>query len=250
MENARTFSLRPDQYANSRPRYPDGLFSFLNEISANHDRAWDCATGSGQAAVSLTEYFSQVEATDISAEQIQHCITHPKIVYSVCSAEKTSFEDQPFDLIAVAQAIHWFDQPQFFREANRLLKPGGILAVWGYSAMTVTPEIDSFLAEKLDELINPFWADGNRQLMDGYPDLRLPFDAVDSPRPFAIEVNWNMPQLLEYIRTWSAVKRYAAKHGSDPVAPLEEKLQTLWKDSSRALSIHMPLTLKLSRKPA
>lgn len=250
MKNAQTFSLRPDQYAASRPQYPRELFSFLAAAAKEHARAWDCATGNGQAAVSYAARFSQVQATDISLEQLRHAGAHPKIHYSACAAERTPFANHAFDLIGVAQAIHWFDQPRFFQETERLLKPGGILAVWGYSHMFITPEVDALIAENLDALIGPFWASGNRQLMDGYPDLRLPFDPIEPPRDLAIQIAWNLPQLLDYIRTWSAVKRYAAQFGSDPVDALETKLQTAWQNPDQARLIRIPLILKTSRKPA
>ncbi|MCP4490067.1 MAG: class I SAM-dependent methyltransferase, partial [Gammaproteobacteria bacterium] len=35
-----------------------------------------------------------------------------------------------FSLITVAQALHWFNIDFFFKEVKRVLKPGGILAVW------------------------------------------------------------------------------------------------------------------------
>ncbi|MCE7919151.1 MAG: class I SAM-dependent methyltransferase [Chloroflexi bacterium CFX1] len=250
MKNAQTFSLHPDQYAASRPQYPRELFAFLAAAAPERARAWDCATGNGQAAVSYAEYFSQVQATDISPEQLRHADARPKIHYSVCPAERTPFANRAFDLIGVAQAIHWFDQPRFFQETERLLKPGGILAVWGYSHMFITPEADALIAEKLDPLINPFWASGNRQLMDGYPDLRLPFDPIEPPRDLAIQIAWTLPQLLDYIRTWSAVKRYAEKFGSDPVTAVEPGLQTAWQNPDQPRLIRIPLIFKASRKPA
>src|SRR6185369_7699774 len=117
--------------ARHRPQYPKELFSYLRQICAEHNFAWDCATGNGQAAVSLAKYFAHVEATDVSAEQIEHGLVHPNVHYSVSPAEHTPFHDQSFDLITVATAVHWFDQPQFFREVDRVLKPSGVLAIWG-----------------------------------------------------------------------------------------------------------------------
>ena len=250
MDNIQSFSLDSEQYARHRPRYPDGLFLFLSEISEHHDRAWDCATGNGQAAVSCAKYFSRVEATDISAEQIQHCMVHPRVNYSVCPAEQTAFDDSSFDLIVVAQAIHWFNPEHFFREAGRVLKRGGILAVWGYGFPEVEPEIDEIIAKDLMKPIDRFWVDGNRQVMSGYRDLVLPFDEGNVPQTFAVKAEWDLRQLSAYFRTWSAVKRYSAELGHDPVSPLEEKLKAVWKEPGKIRSVQMPLFLKVCRKPA
>jgi ubiquinone/menaquinone biosynthesis C-methylase UbiE len=250
MNNIQTFSLGSDQYVKHRPQYPEELFLFLNEISKQHDYAWDCATGNGQAAISCAKYFSHIEATDISVEQIQHCIVHPKINYSVRPAEHTLFDDFSFDLIVVAQAIHWFNQEQFFREAERVLKPNGVLAAWGYGFLEIEYEIDDIITKNLQEPIDRFWASGNRQVMAGYRDLALPFDEINIQKTFAMKVEWNLQQLLAYLRTWSAVKLYSAELGHDPVDQLETKLKTVWKEPDKTKLVQMPLFLKVSRKPA
>jgi ubiquinone/menaquinone biosynthesis C-methylase UbiE len=137
----------------------------LSKIYEYHDRAWDCATGNGQAAISCAKFFSHVEATDISVEQIQHCITHHKINYSVSPAEHTPFENQSFDLVMVALAIHWFDQEKFFQEVERVLKAKGILAVWGYGRLETEHEIDETITKNLLEPIDRFWASGNGSIL-------------------------------------------------------------------------------------
>ncbi|WP_211263129.1 methyltransferase domain-containing protein [Thioalkalivibrio nitratireducens] len=48
-----------------------------------------------------------------------------------------------FDLITVGQALHWFDFPAFYAEAARVLRPGGVLAAWGYGLMQVSPAVDA-----------------------------------------------------------------------------------------------------------
>lgn len=249
MDNIQTFSISSDQYAKHRPQYPEELFVFLSEICEQHDRVWDCATGNGQAAISCSKYFSQVEATDLSAEQIQHCIVHPKVTYSVCPAEHTPFDNHSFDLIIVALAIHWFNQEQFFQEVERVLKPNGVLAIWGYGFLEIEHKIDKIIAEDFLKPIDKFWASGNRQVMAGYRDLTLLFDAIPIPQNYVMRVNWNLQQLLAYFRTWSAVKRYSTELGHDPVDKLEMKLKTVWNESDKTKLVQMPLFIKASRKP-
>jgi methylase of polypeptide subunit release factors len=65
------FSDRADLYAAARPRYPSALFAFIASLADEKQRAWDCGTGSGQAAVALAEHFSEVYATDPSPQQIE-----------------------------------------------------------------------------------------------------------------------------------------------------------------------------------
>ena len=64
------------------------------------------------------------------------------IFYSVENAEKTLFTSNKFDLITVAQAIHWFEFDNFYHEAKRTLKPGGVIAVIGYDIFKINKKID------------------------------------------------------------------------------------------------------------
>jgi len=248
VNNIQTFSQGSDQYARHRPQYPEELFAYLSEICDEYDSAWDCATGNGQAAVSCAKYFSHVEATDISAEQIQNGIVHPNVHYRVCSAEHTPFASGAFDLVTVATAVHWFDLEQFYREVDRVLKRGGILAVWSYGYFEIEPAIDQIISRELLESIDPFWANGNRQVMNGYRDLALPFEEIRNTPSFAIQVEWTLRQLFNYIRTWSAVKRFSAELGTDPMERLESKLKTVWGEPDQAKVAKMPLFFRASRK--
>lgn len=248
MENVQTFSQGSEHYAKHRPTYPDQLFSYLDEIASGHDLAWDCATGNGQAAVSCAKYFSRVEATDISTEQLQHRTVHPRINYIISTAERPPFDNEAFDLVVVATAVHWFDQPRFFREVERVLKPKGILAIWGYGFLATEPEIDATLAKELFEPIDPFWASGNRQMFNHYRDVTLPLEEIRDPPTFAMQVEWNLDQLLAFLRTWSAVKRYAAELGHDPVDGVETKLKAVWNEPDKARMVKMPIFFRASRK--
>lgn len=250
MNNIQTFAKSSDQYAQYRPQYPDELFNFLAGLCPGHDYAWDCATGNGQAAVICAKYFSQIEATDISPEQVKNSLRHPGVRYSVSYAEMTPFADSLFDLITIAQAVHWFDLPTFFHQANRVLKPNGVLAILGYAFPRVDLQTDSILTGEFFDRIDPFWARGNRLLMDEYRGINLPFPEIPIPRKFRIEVKWDLPRLLGYFSTWSAVKRYTAEQGVDPLVHLREALSAVWPHPDEIREISMPVILKACRKPA
>ncbi|MEP6895179.1 MAG: SAM-dependent methyltransferase, partial [Chloroflexota bacterium] len=131
----------------------------------------------------------------------------------------------------------------------RVLKPKGILAIWSYSFFTIEPKIDDVVAKELLEPIDPFWAAGNRHVINGYRDLPLPFDEILNPPPFTMHVEWTLTQLSAYLRTWSAVKRFVVEHGTDPVEGLESKLKAIWDPPEIARAAQMTLFLRASRKP-
>ena len=119
-------------YLNHRPSYPAALFDWLAQRCSQHELAWDCGTGNGQAAVSLAQHFQRVLATDASAAQIAAATAHERVEYRLAPAEKSGLEPASVDLLIVAQALHWFDLERFYAEARRVLKPTGIVAVWCY----------------------------------------------------------------------------------------------------------------------
>jgi SAM-dependent methyltransferase len=249
LNNIQSFSMHSERYARHRPAYPRELFEYLSGLVEPCETAWDCATGNGQAALGLAEFFTRVAATDISPEQIHAHLPHPRVTYGVCAAERAPFADQAFDLICVAQAVHWFDLEPFYRQARRLLKPGGALAVWGYGFFEIEAQIDGLIAKDLLEPIDPYWAAGNRLIMTGYRTLRLPLEQIAAPPAFSMQVEWNLEQLLAYLRTWSAVKRYIAERGDDPVSGLEARLNAAWERPEEVKSVRMPLHLQVGRKP-
>jgi SAM-dependent methyltransferase len=250
LKNSQTFALDSNRYAQFRPQYPEDLFTYLAGQCSGHDHAWDCATGNGQAAVALTPYFSHIEATDISKEQIQNNLPHRQVRYSVAPAERTEFADSSFDLITAAQSVHWFDLSQFFNEVSRVLKPDGVLAIFGYSSLEVDPQIDRILASDLYPLIDPFWASGNRLLMKNYGGVILPFPEIPIHRNFKIEMKWDLLHFLGYLSTWSAVKRYTLEKGKDPLTHLHEALSPVWSDPDASKQFYLPVVLKACRKPA
>ncbi|TXH78381.1 class I SAM-dependent methyltransferase [Thauera aminoaromatica] len=203
-----TFAQRSDAYAQARPRYPRELIDWLLANTADRDAAWDCATGNGQAAVDLAPYFNVVLASDISAEQIGEGLARPNISYSVQPAEQTGFADNTFDLITVAQALHWFDFARFWREVSRVAKPGALFCAWGYAWFECDPDVDATLVQPVRELIGPYWAANNRILWRGYPDedIEFPYSRLVPPA-LTIRAQWSVPQLIDYMQTWSAYKR-------------------------------------------
>src|SRR5256886_7010020 len=80
-------------YAATRPTYPDALFARLAALAPGTSRAWDCATGNGQAAIGLARWFDRVDATDASADQIANAMTHERIRYAVAPSEASGLAD-------------------------------------------------------------------------------------------------------------------------------------------------------------
>lgn len=240
------FSIAAKGYQAFRPHYPQVLFEHLASLAPTRALAWDCATGSGQAAAALAEHFENVIATDASASQIANATAYDRVEYRVQPAERTQFAPSSIDLITVAQALHWFDIEQFIREVSRVLKPGGILAVWSYNVLSSTPAIDEVVDHLYRDVLDEYWPAERHIVANNYADISMPFEIVDAPA-FDMRSEWALTQLMGYLSTWSATNRYHTATGVDPVAALADKLATAWGDTQSSTTIRWPLTLKIWR---
>jgi SAM-dependent methyltransferase len=243
------FSAASDSYAEFRPDYPPELFALLAAHAPARRLAWDCATGSGQAAHGLAPLFERVFATDASAAQLAHASPHPRIAFRVAPAETSGLADRSVDLITVAQALHWLDRPAFYAEAKRVLVPRGILAVWCYTLLEIEPAIDSKVRAFYEDVVGPYWPPGRELVAARYRTIEFPFDEFDVPR-FCIERDLTLPALIGYLRTWSATLRYQKDRGSDPVGPFTATIAAVWGEPARVRRARWPLHVRAGRLPA
>lgn len=221
------FSTQAKVYATFRPTYPASLYQFLLQQVPVCEIAWDCATGNGQVASQLANHFEAVYATDISQRQLDHAIQKSNIFYSICPAEKTTFPAHQFDLITVGQALHWFDQDLFYKEVQRVGRPGGLLAVWGYALLNIEPTIDDNILHFYNHVVGPYWDSARRLLEEEYRTISFPFEEITTPG-FFIAVEWNLHQLAGYLSSWSSTQKYRHQVGQDPVAPFIQQLAESW----------------------
>lgn len=222
------FSSRSDEYARFRPGYPPQLFDFLLDLCKNFDCAWDCATGNGQIAATLAEHFQQVEASDISENQLKNAIQKPNIRYRVEAAESPSFPTNSFDLVTVGQAAHWFDFEKFYPEARRVLKPDGVLALIGYGLLKIDEPTDEVINHLYCNVLDGYW-DAERLHVDAaYTTIPFPFSEIQFPK-MAMTYEWSLDHLLGYLSTWSAVKHFEKKNSSTPLdKAFVETLKAVW----------------------
>lgn len=247
MENRDSFGLDAAAYRRFRPRYPAELFRFLAGIAPDREYALDCGTGNGQAAVDLAEHFENVAATDFSAAQIADALPHPRVTYTVAPAEDLPFADGTFSLVTAAQAAHWFDLPAFYAEVDRVGKPGCIVAIWGYSYCRVSADIDRIVETILLRPIEPFWAEGNKVISQKYQSIGFPFEELDWPSVSSGN-EWTRYGYMQYLRTWSAVKKYVEHNGTDPVAELDRALDAIWPEHD-ARAVTFDFVGRVGRKP-
>ena len=237
------FSEAAEGYATFRPRYPEALFDFLATLPAHRGTVWDCATGSGQAAIPLASRFERVIATDASADQISHATPHPGVAYGVALADASGLAAGSVDMVTVAQALHWFPLERFFDEVRRVLVPGGVLAVWCYTK----PEVDGEAGAIVDRFYygdcGPYWSPERDLVAQGYSTIAMPFDDAPSPA-LSIDASLTLTEFAGYLRTWSAARKLARAVGRDPVDAVERVLREHWDGEGGRRLVRWPVHIR------
>jgi len=242
------FSSTSREYSFSRPIYPDVLYKFLNDITPNKDMAWDCATGNGQAAIGLCKYFKNVVASDASKGQLEYQFNRNNITYEMFPAEKANIKDNSVDLITVAQAAHWFDLNNFYKEVTRISNSNGVLAIWAYGMHKIDNDIDK-ISEKLNvdgDILGKYWPRETNYVKEDYKTIPFPFKEVTAPK-FEMTVNWNLDELVSYMQTWSAVKRFSTERKFNPLSLVMEELESLWGKHDKQKVVKWDINLRVGK---
>ncbi|XP_039998382.1 putative methyltransferase DDB_G0268948 [Xiphias gladius] len=121
--------------------------------------AVDVGCGSGQGTTLLAPYFTKVVGTDISPAQLEMALASskpPNVSYRQCPAEELPFASGKVDLVTAMTAAHWFDCQRFLKEADRVLRPGGCLALVSY---TMDMELEyGDVSSALNDICKEFYA--------------------------------------------------------------------------------------------
>jgi len=239
------FSSLAPRYARVRPTYPDALFEWLAERVPARDRAWDCATGSGQAARSLASRFGGVVATDVSWAQLRHAPAERRVLYAAGTSEAAPLASGSVSLVTVAAAVHWFDLEAFGREVRRVLRPGGLLAAWTYHVGHAEPPVGPVLGRFCDEVVRPHFDPRAGLVDERYEGIRLPGTPVPAPA-FHASVRWDLASTLEFVRSWSGTEALHRSSGRDPVEDLAPEVAAVWGDAPER-ELRFPLYLRAQR---
>jgi SAM-dependent methyltransferase len=241
------FGQDAEGYRAFRPQYPAPLYEWLAQAAPSRALAWDCGTGSGQAALGLAAHFDRVVATDPDPRQLAAAPKRANIDYRLAAAEGDLGLAGEVDLIACACSVHWFDLPRFYARARDALKPGGLIAVWTYDwHYTGSAPLDAALETLKTDILGPFWDDNARYYFSGYAALPFPFDEMDAPL-FRSPIAASCAELMNFLSTWSAVMKYRERHGSDPLAIMDAQLARAWEASPPASPVCVPLHMRCGK---
>lgn len=154
MDSKERFTARVADYVKARPTYPREMLDRLcNAIGfAPSWRVADVGSGTGISTALFLEHGNDVHAVEPNAamrKAAEERFADDPHFHSVAGdSSNTTLPDHSIDLVAAAQAFHWFDRSAFRAECVRILRPGRFVAlIWNDRHISGTPFLDAY--EKL-----------------------------------------------------------------------------------------------------
>ncbi|XP_064643328.1 putative methyltransferase DDB_G0268948 isoform X2 [Lineus longissimus] len=260
-------------YSKFRPSYPAELLkTILDFLGEKHPppyrHAVDVGCGTGQSTQYLAGSFQQVTGADVSEAQIEEANKNEKIsnvTYKVGMDSSIPCDDNSVDLVTAAQAAHWFDFDKFYAEVDRILRPNGCLAIYGYTVPSIvygdkTEAASQLLAEFQTNLYrreDGCASDERRSIhYNRFRCQKEPYSEnmrVDSLHfELPVTVDW----IIGYLTSWSSYQTYLKKNPTDLdflTRQFKDKLLTALGDpemgSNTPVTMRYPVFLLMSRKP-
>ncbi len=147
------FSDRVADYVRWRPDYPAALLEWLHrELGVTPDwRVADIGAGTGISSGLFLDAGHRVTAVEPNAAMRDAAIArlggNSRFRAVDGRADATGLPDGSVDLVAAAQAFHWFDPETARREFRRILKPGGLAVIfWNSRRLRGTPFLEGYEA--------------------------------------------------------------------------------------------------------
>jgi SAM-dependent methyltransferase len=135
MSSRQSFDPVAAEYDATRPDYPAQLFDALESAMGQPllwSQACDVGAGTGIASRALAGRGATVTAVDpgLGVLRVLASRSTSRVRPVVGDGNALPLRDKHFDVLTYAQSFHWTDPARSVAEAFRVLKPGGVLALW------------------------------------------------------------------------------------------------------------------------
>jgi ubiquinone/menaquinone biosynthesis C-methylase UbiE len=145
-DSTKRFTDRVANYVKYRPGYPEEVIAHLEKEGSlvPDSTIADIGAGTGIFTKLLLEKGYKVyaiEPNDAMREEADRQLSHFEQYHSMTgTADKTGLSAGSMEMIVCAQAFHWFNTPETKTEFQRILKPGGKVAlIWNNRDVEADP---------------------------------------------------------------------------------------------------------------
>ena len=147
MEPRFTFDRIAGLYDSARAGYPDAVFERLAKLAEPGRSVLEIGSGTGKATVGLAARGLTILALDPGLSMIAQARSNlgddADVRFVTATFEGWTPDAANFDLIVAAQAWHWVPPEIGLPKAAALLKPNGVLAIFGNDWSLADPELNA-----------------------------------------------------------------------------------------------------------
>lgn len=120
------------EYAANRKGYSNEIYDAIANFGLRRAATiLDVGCGTGIASEPFAANGFPVTGVDASPAMLEKAKERlPNADFVQANAEALPFPNERFDVVISAQAFHWFERAKALSEAHRVLRPGGLLAIW------------------------------------------------------------------------------------------------------------------------
>jgi SAM-dependent methyltransferase len=119
-----------ERYARGRPYVHDAVAQAIFRHTGPVRRALDIGAGTGLSTRALLRGAEDIVGVDPSVEMLGAAFTHPRVRYVAGVGECVPLSSSSVDLASLSAAFHWCEHEMLFRELERLVRPGGWVAIY------------------------------------------------------------------------------------------------------------------------
>jgi len=152
-----------------RPSYPAELYDLMLRAGGGRrfERALDLGCGAGHSLAGLFSIADEVHALEPGPDLFAlACREYPEAHITEATAEETKLPSASVDLVTIATAFTWMNHQVVLREAHRILKRPGLLAIYAYGFPKIKGAAGEVLSQRLVEDWDAFRSDLLRDPID------------------------------------------------------------------------------------
>lgn len=230
-----TFDALSGNYDAGRLGYANDIYTTLAGFGLAPDsKILDIACGTGLGGGPLIDNNYDVTGVDISAPMLERARRlYPQGRFVEGSALSLPFEAERFGVVLSAQAFHHFDRAVAMREALRVLRPGGTVAIWWKYLMSDDPVKIAHDEAARDLGVEPPYSG----LTGGFKEFYAAPLRDHSLRVIPWRASQPLSKYMQYERSRASVRAAFGVKADDYFSALERRLHERSGDGDPVLSL-------------
>src|SRR5690606_12075246 len=95
------------------------------------------------------------------------------------------------------------------------------------------------------KIVGKYWDTERKFIEENYTTIPFPFTEIPAPE-FEHSYDWQFDQLIGYLGTWSAVRKFRKTTGIDPIGIIYPELRDKW-GGKLSRKVSFPILLRIGR---